>query len=107
MSNLHAKLPTFEQLTPQTKGHPLEGHAWDIGNKANGAEKDNLGGKCQWKCAHLLLENRTIIAEYTLPKLLALHLLTPENVLQTKDEIRTGVRVQVDWATLCIEMDST
>jgi len=29
--------------------------------------------------------------------LIALSLLTPATVLQAKDEIRTGVRVQVDW----------
>jgi len=63
-------LPTYEELAASTKGHPLEGHAWDVWNKFGSKGKDNIG---------------------------ALNLLTPERVLQAKDEIRTGVRVQIDW----------
>ncbi|OAA65390.1 hypothetical protein SPI_02177 [Niveomyces insectorum RCEF 264] len=68
-SGPYSDLPTFAELVEKTKGHPLEGHAWDVWNKP-GQEKDTLG---------------------------ALNLLTPETVLKAKDEIQTGIRVQVDW----------
>ncbi len=45
-------LPTYAELEARTKGHPLEGHAWDVWNKPGSKEKDNLGGK--YSSAHYL-----------------------------------------------------
>ncbi|EXJ91720.1 hypothetical protein A1O3_00270 [Capronia epimyces CBS 606.96] len=67
-----ATLTDYAELLGPAEAGTLEGNAWQVWNKAGaGQAKDRLG---------------------------ALNLLTPATILQARDEIQKGIRVQLDWS---------
>lgn len=92
----YSNLPTYAELAERTKDHPVPGHAWDVWNKPGSQVKDSLGCMSQTGQKSATISLLLCVAYLSNLALPALNLLTPANILQAKDEIRTGIRVQID-----------